>query len=333
MGSGETAMEHGGDLHDAKARFPEAPEPWLDLSTGINPTSYPAGPLDGEIFRRLPSPGEVRIVERIAARAYGVADPDRLVAAAGSQALIALLPRLRAKGRVAIVGPTFEEHAHQWARQGHKVVSVPDPEAALAARADVIVVVNPNNPDGRIVPAERMAETAASLRARDGWLVADEAFADLETRISIASLDLPNAIVLRSVGKAYGLAGLRLGFAVAWPALARELRQGLGPWAVSGPALAVGAQALADEAWLAAQGALLRDAAGRLDTLLAKAGFWVEGGTSLFRLARHEATALRFEQLARAGIWVRAFSWDSTLLRFGIPQEKDWPRLEKALIY
>jgi len=333
MGSGETAMEHGGDLHDAKARFPEAPEPWLDLSTGINPASYPVGALDAEIFRRLPSPGEARAVERIAARAYGVADPDRLVAAAGSQALIALLPRLRAKGRVAIVGPTYGEHALQWARQGHKVVSVPDLEAALAMRPDVILVVNPNNPDGRIVPVERMTEIAENLQVRGGWLVADEAFADLEAGVSIAGLDLPNAIILRSVGKAYGLAGLRLGFAVAWPALTRELRQGLGPWAVSGPALTVGARALADEAWLAAQGARLRDEARRLDTLLTRAGFRVEGGTSLFRLARHEAAPLRFERLARAGIWVRAFSWDSTLLRFGIPQEKDQPRLEKALIY
>ncbi|MBZ6077260.1 threonine-phosphate decarboxylase CobD [Microvirga sp. WGZ8] len=324
-------MEHGGNLHDAKARFPKAPEPWIDLSTGINPRAYPVPPLDPEIFHRLPSPQQVRACERIAAQAYGVGDPECLVAAAGSQALIGLLPRLRPPGRVAIIGPTYSEHELSWSRHGHRVLSMADLDAALAAQADVIVVVNPNNPDGRVIPSQRLADAAQLLATRGGWLVIDEAFADLEPGHSVAGGSLANTIVLRSVGKAYGLAGLRLGFAVAWPAQAQAIRDNLGPWAVSGPALALGSQALADQAWLSAERSRLSRASHRLDALLHRAGFELIGGTCLFRLARHEVAAQYFERLAGCGIWVRSFAFDPALLRFGIPKEEEWNRLEKAI--
>ncbi|MCB8822285.1 threonine-phosphate decarboxylase CobD [Microvirga rosea] len=325
-------MEHGGNLHDAKARFPEAPEPWIDLSTGINPRTYPAPPLDPEIFRRLPSPRQVQDLEGIAAASYGVAATSSIVAAPGSQALIGLLPRLRSPGRTAILGPTYAEHAHRWAREGHDVVQVRTLEEALGASADVVIAVNPNNPDGRIIPAAHLTQAAEQLAQRGGWLIIDEAFADLEDSVSVAGLSLPNTIILRSVGKAYGLAGLRLGFAVTWLQMAQEIRGSLGPWAVSGPALAIGAKALRDSAWLAGEQARLRTDALRLDELLKSAGFQVCGGTCLFRLGRHQTAPLRFHRLAHAGIWVRAFDFDPTILRFGIPKEKDWLRLRNALI-
>jgi cobalamin biosynthetic protein CobC len=324
-------MQHGGNLHDAKALFPEAPGPWLDLSTGINPNSYPLPPLSLDVFARLPSPQSVRHLEEVAAHAYGVPDPPRVAAAPGTQALIHLLPRLRATARVAIVGPTYSEHERSWRPEGHAVIPVGTLEEALATAPDVIVAVNPNNPDGRVIDPARLAEAASVLHRRNGWLVVDEAFADFADGVSVAPLDLPSVIVLRSFGKAYGLAGIRLGFAIAAPDLAARLRQELGPWAVSGPALAVGAKALADQTWLLEQKSRLERSAHALDGLLTEARFHIVGGTTLFRLAMHEDAQAWFGRLAQQGIWVRTFDHEPRFLRFGIPSDEAWLRLKHVI--
>ncbi len=169
------------------------------------PIRFPS--IDPDAFTRLPSAQTVLDLERIAARAYGVDRPGRVVAAPGSQTLIELLPRLRPKGRVAIVGPTYNEHAACWQRQGHACPSSTRSPPPLSGRPDVIVLVNPNNPDGRVVPAAELEQAAATLRKRGGWLVIDEAFADLEEGVSVAHRNLPATIILRSFGKTYGLAG------------------------------------------------------------------------------------------------------------------------------
>lgn len=168
-------IRHGGDLGEACRLFPSAPEPWIDLSTGINPIPYPWPAPEASAFTRLPAPADLASLEHAAAHAYG-ARPDHVVAAPGTQALIDLIPRLRPPGRVAVVGPTYAEHAASWARAGHAVSDAAD----LAAEADVVVVVNPNNPDGRVVPTRDLAAAAVRLAGRGGWLVVDEAFADLE---------------------------------------------------------------------------------------------------------------------------------------------------------
>jgi cobalamin biosynthetic protein CobC len=324
-------MQHGGNLHDAKALFPEAPEPWLDLSTGINPNPYPLPPLDLSAFTRLPSRQSVSHVEAVAARAYGVSDSSRVAAAPGTQALIHLLPRLRSKSRVAIVGPTYSEHERSWAREGHEVIAVGSLEEAMTTAPDIVGIVNPNNPDGRIVPASHLAEAAATLHRRGGWLVVDEAFADLEDRVSVAPQSMKGTIVLRSFGKAYGLAGIRLGFAVADPALTARIREEFGPWAISGPALAIGAEALADQAWLSEQKTPLQQSARDLDRLLIEAGFRIIGGTRLFRLAHHGDAQDWFVRLAEAGIWVRKFDHAPQSLRFCIPASIALQRLSQVI--
>ena len=221
-----------------------------------------------------------------------------MAAASGSQVLIELLPRLRQKGRVVILGPTYNEHEACWQKQGHGCATVERLSDALSASPDVIVVVNPNNPDGRVLALAELAGAASDLHRRGGWLVIDEAFADLEDCVSVAGQDLPGTIVLRSFGKTYGLAGLRLGFAVADSDLAARIRSELGLWSISGPTLAIGATALADTAWLQAQRTALRTAARDLDGLLIRSGFGIVGGTLLFRLARHEKAPEFFEMLA-----------------------------------
>jgi cobalamin biosynthetic protein CobC len=332
-----SAVPHGGDLDAARAAFPDAPEPWLDLSTGINPAAYPLPKLAPTAWTRLPGAGALAALEEAARRAYGAAPEVCVVAAPGSQALIQLLPRLLRPGRVAVLAPTYGEHAPAWRAAGHSVTEVRDP--AECDQADVVVLTHPNNPDGRVLPQAMLAELGARAAkateaGRDALLVIDEAFADVMPGVSYAP-DLSRsgrAVVLRSFGKFFGLAGLRLGFALTGDAeLAGRLRALLGPWAVSGPAIAIGTAALSDVAWQQGMRATLDQAAARLDALLVEAGFSVLGGTPLYRFVASEAAERWYDALGRRGILVRRFPDQPQRLRFGLPGERDWARLADAL--
>ncbi len=320
---------HGGDLAQAKALFPEAPEPWIDLSTGINPIPYPVSELPLSLWQRLPGARDEAALLAAARQAYRVSAAAGIVAAPGTQILIELLPRLANAGAVAVLGPTYAEHALAWRKAGravHEIERLDD-----VGDAGVVVLVNPNNPDGRVIGREQLAALARSLATRGGLLVIDEAFIDFMPEASLIP-DLPPAtIVLRSFGKTYGLAGLRLGFAIGEPRLTEILRNALGPWAVAGPALHLGAQALGDVAWLAATSAARTQDAGRLDSLLETCGE-VVGGTSLFRLLATPVAVALFAHLGRNGIYVRRFQNNVGWLRFGLPAGvPEWTRLKDAL--
>lgn len=324
----EGGVWHGGDLATATALFPEAPEPWIDLSTGINPIPYPVPALPLSLWQRLPGKADEATLLNAARKAYQVPEGAGIVAAPGTQILIELLPRLAA-GAVAVLGPTYAEHALAWRKAGAEVREIATLDEAGDAR--VVVLVNPNNPDGRVVGRGTLASLARRLAERGGLLIIDEAFVDFTPGDSLIP-ELPSStLVLRSFGKTYGLAGLRLGFAVAEPHLTDALCTALGPWSVAGPALHIGALALADRAWLdAAAGARAADAI-RLDALLAPLGR-VVGGTALYRmLATPDAPAL-FAHLGRHGIYVRRFQNAASWLRFGLPGDAaGWERLAAAL--
>lgn len=331
-------LVHGGDLNAARALFPGAPEPFLDLSTGINPNPYPIPALSSETFARLPGVAEVSKLANAAAVAYGAPSERNVAAAAGTQILMSLIcarGEIYAReepGRVAILGPTYAEHARVAALAGHNVSTVSTLDEL--AGADLAIVVNPNNPDGRLIERERLVALAEVLRQRCGVLVLDEAFMDVEPRTeSFAShVAGANVIVLRSFGKFFGLAGLRLGFALADTETAARLRAALGPWPVSGPAIVIGARALSDVTWMEETRRALDEGARRLDELLARAGLEHVGGTSLFRLVRSPDVPRIFERLGHAGIFVRRFDHQPAWLRFGLPGAKDdWRRLERAL--
>ncbi len=312
---------HGGDLDGARAAFPGAPEPWVDLSTGINPWPYPLPPIPADAWTRLPGRSAEAALREAAASCYGAPSPDMVAAAPGSQALIQILPRLRTPGRVAVLGPTYAEHAAGWAGAGHHVAEAASLEGC---DADVIVIVNPNNPDGRIVPPETLMALAERQAARGGWLVVDEAFAEVTPESSVATqAGRSGLVILRSFGKFFGLAGVRLGFLLGEPGLVRALRAAVGPWAVSGPALAVATAALSDSAWIAATRSRLAGAAARLDARLAEAGLVVSGGTSLFRLIYEPQAAGLYNDLGRAGVLVRRFGYRQDWLRLGLPADGD----------
>jgi cobalamin biosynthetic protein CobC len=323
---------HGGNINAARSLFPDAPEPWIDLSTGINPVPYPIGTIAPSTWSRLPEPGDLAALEATARVAYGAPPEAGLVAAPGTQALIQWLPRIFPARHVGVLGFTYQEHEACWRAAGADITTV----ATLSdlAAFDVGVVVNPNNPDGQLHAPDAMAETARILAERDGRLIVDEAFMDVVGRQSSLVPHLPTtgAIVLRSFGKAYGLAGIRLGFAAASPEDCMRLRAAIGPWAVSGPAIEIGRRALIDDRWLTEAVGRLHGEADRLDRLLRSAGFNIVGGTALFRLACHENAAAWFEILCRTGILTRPYQANPTWLRFGIPHaQAEWERLERVL--
>ncbi|MGI9403477.1 MAG: threonine-phosphate decarboxylase CobD [Hyphomicrobium sp.] len=326
----ETVL-HGGDLDAARQQFPSAPEPWIDLSTGINPEAYPLPKLCPAAWSRLPLTSDEWALREIAARHYGAADPSMIVPAPGAQSLIQIIPRLRNRSRLAILGPTYGEHVAAWQREGHETTEINN--LSEAGSANVIALVNPDNPTGRTVSPDTLRSVAAALACRDGLLVVDEAFVDIMPEGTSIVPDLPPAtIVLRSFGKAYGLAGMRLGFAVADKGMASQLGDHLGPWAVSGPALAIGKAALADRDWLAQSRQRLERDSQRLDAVLVGTGCSIVGGTPLFRLVAHPNAQCIAETLGRHGIHVRRFPQQPTLLRFGLPgPAQDWQRLLQAL--
>ncbi len=328
----DEAAPHGGDLGAARRRFPGACEPFIDLSTGINPRPYPLPRLPAELFACLPEADALAHLANIAAHAYGAPSATSVVPAPGTQILLPLVAGLSPAGRAAVVMPSYPEHIRAAALAGHRVEAVRD--IADCGDANLVIVGNPNNPDGRLIDRAGLMALADKLSGRSGILVVDEAFMDIGPPGASLAADIAcgNIVVLRSFGKFFGLAGLRLGFALAAPALAARLAAMLGPWAVSGPALAVGAQALADAAWIDRTRRELAQQSQKLDALLTSAGFDIVGGTSLFRLARSAAASALFEKLGRAGIMVRRFPDRSDWLRFGLPgDEQAWRRLAGAL--
>lgn len=327
VGTPTQRERHGGEV-DAFAEAYQLPrDQWIDLSTGINPVAFPLPDLAREYWQRLPDSGIDLWLREAAAARYGVADPAHVIPCPGSQAAIRWLPRLIRANCIAVVGPTYQEHVDSWSWSGCRVVEVAD-VGDLPAEAEVVVVVNPNNPDGRTTDPKRLIAAVG-----ERFLIVDEAYADLVPEISLAAaVGRPNLLVLRSMGKFFGLAGMRLGFALAAGPAAVQLQHALGPWSVSGPAAVVGAVALADEGWAQSTRVRLKAASARLDGVLVRAGLAIVGGTSLFRLVETPGAADLFEYLARAAILVRRFQAHTSWLRFGIPADDTaFDRLNAAL--
>lgn len=324
-------IAHGGNLSRARALFPDAPEPWIDLSTGISPYSYPHSPIPGNAFSRLPEPVLAQQLKAVAAKAYGAPTAEHVAAGPGTQILLPIVAGLlRSGGLAAVLSPTYAEHARAAKMAGFGVTETDDLDRL--ASADLAVIVNPNNPTGRIVLKGDLLALAALMRAKRGLLIVDEAFMDVSEAETVAdAIDQGGLVVLRSFGKFYGMAGLRLGFAISNPDIVAKIESRLGPWAVSGPALHVASEALADGHWRRAMRQRLKEDAARLDDLLAKAGIPVFGGTSLFRFIRDPRAQAIFRHLGECGMMTRRFDERPNDLRIGLPGADDWPRVEEAL--
>jgi len=328
--SDRPVADHGGALDPAIARFGGMRRDWIDLSTGINPWPYPVPAIPAEAWARLPDEAALRGLREAARGFYGAPADAAVTVAPGSQALIQLLPRLVPRSQVAVVGPTYAEHARCWALAGHDVQVIRTIETSTAP---ILVLVNPNNPDGQCWTPGRLSALAERQAARGGLLVVDEAFAEVRPEISLVPYaGLPGLVILRSFGKFFGLAGLRLGFAFGPPDVIGALDAAFGPWAVAGPALQVGRVALSDRDWAATMRARLAAAAQSLDATLSAAGLAPVGGTDLFRLVRIAEAGQRADRLGRHHILVRRFADRPHWLRFGLPpDDAALARLQAAL--
>jgi cobalamin biosynthetic protein CobC len=334
--TGETAAElriHGGRIDTAARLYPSAPHPWIDLSTGINPIAWPVPEIRLARYQRLPLGRELAQMTAAAADAYGLPANAAIVPVPGSEIAIRLSPRVLGTGRVGILAPTYGSHAAAWRDAGgevHELVALPDPKLH---ECETLIVVNPNNPDGRTMARADLAAFAQAWTATGRRLIVDEAFADVRTDVSVLAMpELPVGVtVLRSLGKFFGLAGLRVGFVVVTEPDASAWRRLLGDWPVSGPACEIAALALRDAAWIAATRARLAADRRRLDGILGSAGLKLVGGTDLFGLFEGPDGVDLLDHFARAGILVRGFAAAPRRYRFGLPaDEAAWRRLEAA---
>lgn len=342
------AIRHGGDLLAAVRRYGRSADDWLDLSTGINPDGYPVPPLPADAWQRLPQDDDG--LAEAAALAYGAV---QALPVAGSQAAIRTLPTLLKRGRVGIAALGYSEYAPAFARAGHTVVPLGEADFAhadgdghgtrggalangLIDTLDHLVVVNPNNPTARLIPAATLAQWHARLAARGGTLLLDEAFIDCHPTQSLAaSAHLPGLVVLRSLGKFYGLAGVRCGFVLAERTVLDPLQSALGHWTVSGPARVIARHALMNTAWQSATRLRLTQQGERLAMLLRCHGLSAIMQPLFCWVPDAEAPALH-DALAHAGVWTRLFDAAGDCpasLRFGLPPDRDdaWQRLDLAL--
>ena len=325
-------LEHGGRLRQASHDYGIPLESWVDLSTGINPDAYPVPPIDPVAWLRLPEDNDG--LEAAAAAYYG---NPRLLALSGSQAAIQSLPKLFKPMVLACVSPLYEEHPHAWETAGHRLRRLPSLARAVSVVTPAVLLCNPNNPTADCQPKEVILDAAAQLRRRGGWLIVDEAFADAEPENTVAALagseEAPNMIVLRSLGKFFGLAGARVGFVFGAAEKLDPLREMLGPWAIAHPARVVARAALEDTAWQDAARMRLISASRRLADLLAPLG--TVRRTALFCTVGGSDSPLAASALAghfaRRGILVRRFDAHG-LVRFGLPgRDEEWQRLTAAV--
>ena len=321
-------LEHGGRLLRAARHYGLAPERWLDLSTGVNPEAWPVPPIPARAWHRLPEDDD-GLVEA-ACRYYGA---PHVLPVAGSQAAIQALPLMRPRSRVGVLAPGYAEHAHAWERAGHHVECLPVEQLLdEQARFDVVVLIHPNNPGSDTFERATLLDLNEGLHARGGWLVVDEAFMDATPAYSLCpQSDREGLIVLRSVGKFFGLAGARAGFVCAVPPLLQALREQLGPWTLAGPARFAVQAAFADRDWQTQARERLHQRSARLASLLRTHGLPPTGGTAFFQWCCHSRAAGLHDALARRGILVRLFEGPASL-RFGLPlHEADFHRLDHAL--
>jgi len=336
-------LEHGGRIIAAAEQYGIPEKDWLDLSTGLNPNSWPVADVPVQLWQSLPEDNDG--LQTAANQYYGC---EYCLPVAGSQAAIQILPTLRAVSKVGIISPTYAEHAYNWKQAGHDVIqlSAGDVDKYLE-QLDVLVVINPNNPTGKMFSIETLLTWYQQLSVNGGWLIVDEAFMDVTPEKSLLLSGIkPGLIVLRSLGKFFGLAGVRCGFVITDKALLQRIATKLGPWSLTGPTRYIAKQALTDTDWQNKTREQLTNAGVRLHQILKEHGLTPIGGTALFQWLTHPKAKEIYEACASQGILIRYFEKQASTkldicedevslpsLRFGLPaKEQQWQRLITVLM-
>ncbi|KAB7614740.1 pyridoxal phosphate-dependent class II aminotransferase [Amylibacter sp. SFDW26] len=309
--------DHGGGLNAAIDQYGGVPTDWIDLSTGINPNPYPIPEIPLKFWHSLPDTQPTQALLNAARALWNIPKDAVIVPASGVSAIIAILPLLKRSRSVSIIGPTYNEFA----------ASFRDHNWDITDTAPAQIRVHPNNPDGRVFTQDEITNAHQSLT------VVDESFCDICPDKSLIHLaDQPDYIILKGTGKFWGLAGMRLGFAITTPVLAEKLGQLLGPWNISGPAQFIGTQALSDAAWITNTRIDLKNMARNLDAIISQSNLSVLGGTDLFRLAQCDNAVRLHDHLCKHNILTRVFPYSNNWIRFGLPaNEHDLYRVQMAL--
>ncbi|MGH1463759.1 MAG: threonine-phosphate decarboxylase [Cognatishimia sp.] len=306
--------DHGGGLDAAIHTYGGSRETWLDLSTGINPQPYPLPEFTANDWGALPDRKAQNDLLTAARTFWNVPTSAAILAAPGASSLIARLPNVLPGQNVDIPKPTYNEHAAAYQAQGWR---------EQQANADLRVLVHPNNPTGHFW-------STADLTG--AFNVVDESFCDIAPNASmIAQAAQENCLILKSFGKFWGLAGLRLGFVIGNPDILAKLQDSIGPWAVSGPALRTATAALSDHDWAGKTRNRLAQDSQRLDALMTQQGATIAGGCDLFRLYHVDKAQSWQDRLAKHHVWSRIFPYSDTYLRLGLPPQDRWDQLSKAL--
>jgi cobalamin biosynthetic protein CobC len=316
-----TLLEHGGHLISAAQKYNIPKQQWIDLSTGINPNGWPIPEIPAECWQRLP---EANDQLTIAAQHYYQC--QSILPVAGSQAAIQLLPLLRKKSKVGVLNPAYAEHAYHWKKSGHEVIEINDNiEVTIESQIhqlDVLIVINPNNPTGQYFNKEQLLKWHKTLAHHGGWLIIDEAFIDTTPEHSLSSHPVTNGlIILRSIGKFFGLAGIRCGFIIAPRDFLNEINEMLGPWTISHPSRYIAIAALQDTDWQKQTREKVKNQSIQLVRVLAEHGLNVDGKTDLFHWIKTKNAKQIHHYLAQQGILIRLFNRPSSL-RFGLPKNK-----------
>lgn len=326
-------LQHGGRILAASKKYAIPEKEWLDLSTGLNPNGWPVPVVPASVWQALPEDDDG--LQTAACQYYGC---EYCLPVSGSQAAIQILPTLRSLSKVGIISPTYAEHEYNWKQAGHDVVQLRVNEVdKYIDKLDVLVVINPNNPTGNVLPLDMLLSWHQQLSTRGGWLIVDEAFMDATPEKSLLPSGIkPGLIVLRSMGKFFGLAGMRCGFVISDKELMQRIANKLGPWSVTGPTRYIAKRALQDKPWLLKSCKDLKESSNRLYQALSEHGLKPEGGTDFFQWLSHPDAKDIYEACAKKGILVRYFEAGNNNsnpgLRFGLPaNEEQWQRLNKVL--
>lgn len=322
-------LNHGGQLLQAANYYQIPIEQWIDLSTGINPNGWPVPNIPSEVWLRLPEQDD-GLIE--AAQSYYRC--QSILPVAGSQSAIQTLPRLIKTSKVACLYPSYAEHRYNWMKYGHTVVKVKphiDAIDLIINEVDILLLVNPNNPSGHVFTTDQLLKWHHQLAKKNGWLIIDEAFADMDLGHSLSSYPIADGLViLRSLGKFFGLAGIRCGFVIGSENLLNDIESHLGPWTINNPGRYVAKQALLDTTWQINTLQSLNIQSKRLNTLLLEFGLPPSGGTDLFQWCKTPSAANIHHQLCTQGILCRLFD-HPTSLRFGLPKDEPaWQQLKAA---
>ena len=268
----------------------------------------------GESFARLNDYPEGTYRElREAAAAYAGVSPEQIVPGTGADGLIGLAARtfLGPGRRACVKRPTYPLYAIASGVEGAEVVDDP-------ATADLVWVCNPNNPTGELVEPEEIAALARSLP--DAAVVVDEAYLEYGGKSVVPLIaEAPNLVALRTLSKAFGLAALRIGYAVASPEIARELDRRRDPAPIAAPAARIGAAALREPRLDVEETVAERE---RIRAALSAAGFDCPPSHANFVLVRVDGAAEVADRLEAQGLVVRRFP-DAIRITVRLPAEND----------